>query len=395
MHSKLTAPSITHRCQGFTLIELIIGIGLGIVVLGGVIAVYIPSIQSWRTTSALAELQDTEFILHDVFSNAIRQAGMLACEGGDKAIIDGIDSSVSRNLDNINKWAFPDGLMSAEFMQTPFQAFAAGDNTLITAQLGLPNRLADTGDVFYTLTPNNGYYRVNSSTSGENLKTLTLSSSRVPGIQIRKGSFYIINDCDNPIIVMADRTTGNGTLDYRNGQINAITHPPQTVVNEFEPAIYYIGLFAPDSNDPNTTVPTLYKRTIVLKNDSLRAFDRPIVTGVENIRIQYGLAENSSGESRSYVVRYVTANNVPASFNLNNVRTVKVTAMIQSSQANNNVKQTAVMFPDNDASNTQRNCTAATASNYPAACPSSITSAAGKRTAHKVISFVYILPRPV
>ena len=397
---------MVHRNAGFTLIELIVGIGLGIVVLGGVLAVYVPTVQSWRATSALADIQDTEFVLHDVFSRAIRQAGALGCGSSNGSIIDGIDPGVSRLSDNINVWAFPDSsnasALASSFMQTPFKAFAA-NSTQIPTELsaGLQaKRLSNgngpgaskIGDVFYSIAPSKGFYRIASSQIGPGAKQIDLTSNIVPGISIKNGSFYIVNDCDNPLIVMANADDPAGTLNYSNNRLNTVTHPPNTVVNEFQATIYYIGSFTP--NGALASVPTLYQRTIELSGASFITVDQPIVTGVENLRIEYGLAMNSNGQKRNYVVRYVTIDQMPAGATFDDVRTIKVTLMIQSDQTGNFVRQSNLMFPGLGSSPTVlHDCSASNASNPPNACPASITTVNGQAKAHRIITFSFALPR--
>lgn len=372
-----------------------VGISLGVVVLGGILAVYIPTIQSWSTSASLAQIHDTESLVNDIFGTSIRQAGLLGC-GYNIRIIDGIDPSIDRS--KVNNWAFQDlsgGVTNNDFLRTSFRGFAADKGSEISLALSTTlqnNRLSQdssssskVGDVFFTLSPSEGFYRINGSAIGAGPKRLDLISSRVPGIEIQKGHFYLVNDCANPVVVRADQRTVNGELHYTNTQLNAYQHPDKVVVNEFEPAIFYLGSYdMPDG----TTVPTLYKSTI--SADASAGFTmiaNPILTGVENLRIEYGVAMDSTFQKQDYIVDYYTINELPASVSLNDVYAVRMSVMIQAPNGGN---RKHLLFPD-----LQGNMVDCYADSNPNsdACPDFVISAEGRKLEHKVIQFSFILPR--
>lgn len=380
---------------GFTLIELMVGIGLGVIVLGGILAVYIPTIQSWSTSASMAQIHDSESLVNDIFGTSIRQAGLLGC-GYNIRIIDGIDPAIVRT--KVNSWAFQDlssGVTNNDFLRTSFRGFAADKDTEIGQALSTTlqnNRLSHDanssnkiGDVFFTLSPSEGFYRINGSAIGAGAKRIDLVSSRVPNIEIHKGKFYLVNDCANPVVVRADRSTTNGQLHYTNAQLNAYQHPDKVVVNEFEPAIFYLGSYTmPDG----TSMPTLYKSTIHSDASSGFTMDsNPILTGVENIRIEYGIAMDSTFQKKDYIVDYRTINKMPASATLNDVYAVRMSVMIQAPNGGN---RKHLFFPDLDG-----NLVDCYAGSNPDsdACPDFVISTEGRKLEHKVIQFSFILPR--
>lgn len=382
-------------CLGFTLIELMVGISLGVVVLGGILAVYIPTIQSWSTSASLAQIHDSESLVNDIFGTSIRQAGLLGC-GYNIRIIDGIDPSIART--NVNTWAFQDlssGVTHNDFLRTSFRGFAADKDTEIGLALSSTlqnNRLSQDssnsdkiGDVFFTLSPSEGFYRINGSTIGAGAKSISLVSSRVSNIEIQEGDFYLVNDCANPVLVRADSDSDIGQLNYTNSQLNAYQHPDKVVVNKFEPAVFYLREFQmPDGS----FVPTLYKATIL--RDASSGFvmdDNPILTGVENIRIEYGLAMDSSLQKQDYIVDYRTINQMPVSATMNDVYAVRMSVMIQAPNGGNR-KQ--LLFPDLDGN--MVDCYAGSNPNSDA-CPDFVISAEGRKLEHKVVQYSFILPR--
>ena len=64
---------------GFTLVELMIALVLGLVVIGGVISVFLSNQQSYRTNQALGEVQDNSRTAFEFLARDIRNAGLTGC----------------------------------------------------------------------------------------------------------------------------------------------------------------------------------------------------------------------------------------------------------------------------------------------------------------------------
>lgn len=65
--------------HGFTLIELMIALVLGLVLIGGVISVLLSNQQTYRTNNALSQLQDNARTAFEFMARDIRQAGSSPC----------------------------------------------------------------------------------------------------------------------------------------------------------------------------------------------------------------------------------------------------------------------------------------------------------------------------
>lgn len=68
-----------RRVAGFTLIELMIAMVLGLIVIAGVVSVFLAGQQSFRTNNALADVQDSSRIAFELMARDIREAGMTGC----------------------------------------------------------------------------------------------------------------------------------------------------------------------------------------------------------------------------------------------------------------------------------------------------------------------------
>ena len=69
-----------YRAGGFTLIELMIAMLLGLVVIAGVTSVFLAGQQSFRTNNALSDVEDGSRIAFELMSRDIREAGLTGCD---------------------------------------------------------------------------------------------------------------------------------------------------------------------------------------------------------------------------------------------------------------------------------------------------------------------------
>ncbi len=396
----MMAPTYKNHDQisGFTLVEILVGISLSLVVLGGVLAVYIPTLQSWRVTTSLAEIQDTEAILHDTFGTSIRQAGIIGC-GNNTRSKDNITPFTGAQRALVSGWAFPSPIRSDtdtnnfvtadHFLANTLGVFPANasDTALNNAFVNLnAKRLVDStntaiGDVFYTLTPSTGFYRINSAASTSTLIQVENN------VSINAGEFFVVNTCDASRIVRAIRTNRSGQINFASA--TEFTVPPDnTVVNRFNPVAYYLGSFTANS-DESTTIPTLYRRTIsqaLTNSGAFQIIDTPISTGIENLRLQFGVSAGGD-----FIVNYQTAHTLPSTTgniaDLSNVTNVKVHVMIRASSAGTGSSKQSLRFPDINGH--MVDCYLDTDPD-PSACPSFVTDS--PTIPRKVITFTYVFP---
>jgi len=67
------------RMTGFTLIELMVAMLLGLIVIGGVVSVFLANQQVYRTNNALGDVQDSSRVAFEMLAQNIREAGLLGC----------------------------------------------------------------------------------------------------------------------------------------------------------------------------------------------------------------------------------------------------------------------------------------------------------------------------
>jgi type IV pilus assembly protein PilW len=72
-------PRMRKSLAGFTLIELMIAMLLGLIVIAGVTSVFLATQRSYRTNEALADVQDGSRVAFELMARDIRDAGLTGC----------------------------------------------------------------------------------------------------------------------------------------------------------------------------------------------------------------------------------------------------------------------------------------------------------------------------
>lgn len=71
--------SPANASSGFTLIELMVAMVLGLIVVGGVVSVFLANQRAYRTNQALGDVQDGSRIAFEMMARDIREAGLTGC----------------------------------------------------------------------------------------------------------------------------------------------------------------------------------------------------------------------------------------------------------------------------------------------------------------------------
>ena len=77
-------PKSMSPLAGFTLIELMVAMLLGLIVIAGVTSVFLANQRTYRTNQALGDVQDGSRIAFELMARDIRNAGLNPCNNGDR-----------------------------------------------------------------------------------------------------------------------------------------------------------------------------------------------------------------------------------------------------------------------------------------------------------------------
>lgn len=74
-----TAKGMYRRQHGFTLIELMVAMLLGLIVIAGVSSIFLANLRSYKTTTALGNVQTNARIAFELMARDVRQAALTGC----------------------------------------------------------------------------------------------------------------------------------------------------------------------------------------------------------------------------------------------------------------------------------------------------------------------------
>ena len=72
-------PVSTRAQMGFSLVELMVALTLGLIIIGGVVSIFVTNQQAFRTTESLNRLQENARISFELMARELRQAGSNPC----------------------------------------------------------------------------------------------------------------------------------------------------------------------------------------------------------------------------------------------------------------------------------------------------------------------------
>lgn len=118
----------SRKQDGLTLIEMMIAMTLGLLLLGGIIAIMISSRQTYRVNEALSRMQDNARYVFQVLSRDVRMAGYFGCIGS--------DATPANNLSGPTDYLWNFGKTIEGYEATSTSAWTPVRDASITAPLG-------------------------------------------------------------------------------------------------------------------------------------------------------------------------------------------------------------------------------------------------------------------
>ncbi|MCW5588718.1 MAG: PilW family protein [Legionellales bacterium] len=323
-----TAILTLKKQQGFSLVELMLALVLGLVLVLGIIDIFISNKASYRIQEGLARIQENGRMLHRFLTNDIRPAGFQGCTNLNTTTPNNLLSPASTNL-------------------------AFGTNSVISGHEysgsawvpALPSWLTTALESGTSIRPNTDVIIVRKGASDSvNLTSVMTSTSSVvtvPGnrIQIAANDILMISDCQFTDIFRATAVGGGGASDYQiahaatgNTSDNlSKLYQTDAQVTRLELTAYYIK----DSNRTNNAGDPIYS----LYRQEEDGEERELIEGVENIQVVYGVDTTSDGNADTYR----TADQVESNNEWPNVVSVNIAALVSSIEAVNEM-ETAYTF---------------------------------------------------
>jgi len=191
-----------RRQHGFTLVELMVAMVLGLVVIGGVVSVFLSNQQSYRTNQALGEVQDNSRIAFELMARDIRDAGLTGCGNTDRVA----------NVLN----ASPNGTGTQEWWANWGNAVIGYDNGVtdpaVTTGTNAGQRVSTTDSIELIGAEGTGLSVQAPSANAANFKLNEPTSS------LQSGDIIIVCDPDHAAIVqITNYTNSNVTIVHNSG----------------------------------------------------------------------------------------------------------------------------------------------------------------------------------
>lgn len=284
-----------QKNKGFTVVELMVGVTLGLILLGSIVQVYLSTKQTYDFTNGLARVQESARYSLDLMSRDIRMAGYVPCG----------NTAVRANLLNN-----ADAEWWSNFFERPLQGFEGGTDTFP----GNLNRRVETADALLVLRGGNNVAGVNFYDSANNQ---FIMQRDLENDWIETGDLMLACDSQNTALFQAGELTsanpsrievstggqvpGNCSTQLASQcggtEVEYIFGNDAQLVN-YEAVIYYIAERVEGSNDFS-----LYREYVFTadanQNTDTRAEE--LLEGVENMQLLYGFDQDTDGIANTYL----------------------------------------------------------------------------------------------
>lgn len=293
--------------RGFSLIELLIALTLGLIVTGAVISTFVSVHSASKDTSGMAELADNGRMALDILQQTLRSAGYMACNstlhqvtaagpnandpllGDFTEALAGYEASGTGPGSAITLIANPTGDDSASDWTTTTELGNELDPSVFADTAALPIKNSDVIAVHTTYSEDTPVYTT--GPSGTNSVDVQSTAGLAPG------ELGIVSNCSSSVVDEIDNVNGS-TVSFsqplgQNGQsFPAGTFSAGSQVGVADTIVFYIGTGADGDG-------ALYSYSLA----GTAAFQPPaeLAPDVEDMQILYGVDTNGSLAATEFV----------------------------------------------------------------------------------------------
>jgi type IV pilus assembly protein PilW len=298
---------MSHRLAkavaGFTLIELMVAMLLGLIVIAGVSSVFLANQQVYRTNAALGDVQDNTRMSFEMLAQNIREAGLLGC-GNNGQVVDVLaDGPYNGGTDWWANWG------------NDLQGYGSGTatNPAFTGTYAVTNQVAGT-DSLMILSAKDAGLTVNAQSA----TTFSLNGS---SSDIASGAIMIVCDpWQTAIFEASNATTGtSATVSYGqtlggntvncstglgyptvcSGGGNAYTYAANSPIATLAAGVWYIG-----TNPVGTNSLYLASVNTTTTPGTVSVTPQEMARGVTAMNIRYNVANTTSFVAASAVTNW-------------------------------------------------------------------------------------------
>lgn len=283
---------------GFTLIELMVAMTLGMVIVSAVGYLFISNRQTYRVQDAMARLQESARYTYEVLSNDIRMAGFTGCSSGTTENIVDAHSNSSSNPDNDwYKNLFGSSQIGSPAISVASQPLFGYEDTAPADVCSTPSTAPChiTGDGITVLRADNSKEYIVQSHASPNF---TLTATPASGSELHQGEIVIVSNCTDATALFQVTDVSGATVEH------AATGTPGNYTNTFagtfgsgsriyrlSAVTYYIG------QNP-AGEPALYRRRLSYSGTNPSTVAEELVEGVEDMQMAYGVDTDTTADGQ-------------------------------------------------------------------------------------------------
>ncbi|MBA1146522.1 PilW family protein [Ectothiorhodospiraceae bacterium WFHF3C12] len=311
---------------GFSIVELMVALVVGLVLMTGVVQVYVSNKQTSQMTESLSRMQENGRFTLDLLTREIRMAGFMPCR---------ITTEVANVLNPTS------GGPASSFGGAGVVGIEGSDASLPSFGTSAGDRVTDT-DAFWLQGGGNRTFQVNNHQPAASSAAFFLNDVNT----LEDGDVVLVCDTQQASVFQVTNTqSSNETVVHNTGGSvspgNCVrelgyssdpctspvgyTYGSDAVLVQFKSVAYYIGV----SGDGSDTA--LYRQRLQNSGGSSSYVREELIRGVENMQLQYGLDTDADGQ----IEEYQDASSVS---DWQEVRTVRMGLLIRS---DDNVAQNA------------------------------------------------------
>lgn len=327
---RIFSPSSAHPPRGFSLVEIMIGLAIGLFLLGGMIQLLLGTKQTYRYQDNLSRIQENGRFATGILSQDIRMTGYTGCPPNNPIV----------KVVNSGAWWVDlgggalvgyDGDKTNPVNTFPGKAFAGA--------VPNPGDRLDGTDAVVFLQGGGDEYAVASHSLA--LSRFTLER---PPMNLQVGSIVVVCDAQQTAMFQVTAVAGTNVFSTVGagtpGNSAAITH--QYLVGakivEYVPTAFYVGV-----GNAGGISRSLYRFRLQVAAGTPTMVSEELVEGIENMQIHYGMDTNNDGAVDD--ADYLDALGVT---NWGQVLAVRANLLLSSLENNLNTANQWVMFPPGD-----------------------------------------------
>ena len=282
-----------HNQSGLTVIELMIGLMLSLLLVGGVIQVYLGTKSTYSVTEGMSRLQENTRFSMDMMASDIRMAGYIPCSSPQTTI---------NNVVTTSWWT--------SLFENPIKGFEDGANPIPG---GGANDVAPGTDSILILRGGNNVAGVNFFDSSNNQVVLQRNleteeewvedGSLMIACNATHATLFQSDEIQSSTVTTVEIASGSGDIPGNTSADLGHAYGNDAQISDYKAVVYYI------SDAVSGDGYSLYRRYLNV-NDSKenKVIKEELIEGIESMQLLYGLDTDSIADGVAN--RYVKADAV-------------------------------------------------------------------------------------